>query len=293
MNILKNTLLHKMQKTTLCFVLLLTGFLSTPAIANPNPNLDGTGWWLLNQNNWQFNGNASDEFNQPGNWQTPDTSKWNRSHPTGWLGNNSFTYNGNWAYTHQGNLVLEARNGANVGDKHSTGIVSSTDRTFKYGYFEVSAKAANNNIASSFWFFNRNPVNGHQYEIDVYEHFPYTPWNSHLKMKSNIHHFVWAPSTGNVDQIDYFGDPKDMPNGGVVTGWHTYGVLREPGGLHFYVDGERVRVIWKSQVPAESWPGDKEMPVILDILVYDWQSGPNEPAQQRSYYYVDYFRVWN
>ncbi|WP_228710702.1 family 16 glycosylhydrolase [Saccharobesus litoralis] len=266
---------------------------ATQAYANPTPWLDGTGNWIKNQHNWQFNSSASDEFNQAGNWQTPDTSKWNRYHPTGWLGNNSFTYNGNFAYTHNGNLVLEARPGNQIGDKHSCGIVSSTDRTFKYGYFEVRAKAANNNIASSFWFFNRNAANGEQFEIDVYEHFPYQAWNSHKKMKSNIHHFVWSQSTGNVDQIPYYEAPADMPNNGVVTDWHTYGVLREPGGIHFYVDGVNVRTIWKSSVPAASYPGDVEMPLILDILVYDWQTGANEPAQARSFYYVDYIRIWN
>ncbi|MER2490532.1 family 16 glycosylhydrolase [Catenovulum sediminis] len=265
---------------------------STLAHANYTPNLDGTGNWIKNQKNWQFNSAVSDEFNQPGNWQTPDTSKWNRYHPTGWLGNNSFTYSGNLAYTHQGNLVLEARNGANVGDKHTTGIASSKT-AFKYGYFEVKAKAANNNIASSFWFFNRNPDNGHQFEIDVYEHFPYTGWNSQKKFKSNIHYFVWTQQDGNVDQIPWYESPVDMPNNGVVTDWHVYGVLRDEASIRFYVDGENVRTIWKSQVAPEYWPGDKSMPVILDILVYDWQQGANEPAQTYSFYYVDYFRVWN
>jgi len=246
----------------------------------------------MSQSNWKFNSAASDEFNQAGNWQTPNTSKWNRYHPTGWKGNNSFTYNGNFAYTHQGNLVLEGRPGSNVGAKHSTGIVSSKS-AFKYGYYEVRVKASNNNIASSFWFFNRDASNGHQFEIDVFEHFPYTTWQSHKKFKSNIHYFIWSKETGNVDQIPNYESPVDMPNGGVVTDWHTYGALRTDGGIYFYVDGVNVRTIWKSQIPAALWPGDKSMPAILDILVYDWQKGANEPRQEKSFYYVDYFRVWN
>ncbi|WAJ72427.1 family 16 glycosylhydrolase [Catenovulum adriaticum] len=283
-----------MVKKKWTYMLLGITCLIGPIVAQANftPQLDGTGNWIKNQKNWQFNSAVSDEFNQAGNWQTPDTNKWNRYHPTGWLGNNSFTYNGNLAYTHNGNLVLEARNGANVGDKHSTGIASSK-ASFKYGYFEVKAKAANNNIASSFWFFNRNANNGHQFEIDVYEHFPYQGWNSHKKMKSNIHYFIWSQETGNVDQIPNYESPVDMPNNGVVTDWHVYGVLRDESSIRFYVDGVNARTIWKSQVAPEHWPGDKSMPVILDILVYDWQQGANEPSQNYSFYYVDYFRVWN
>ncbi|WP_077341722.1 family 16 glycosylhydrolase [Pseudocolwellia agarivorans] len=255
------------------------------------PNVDGEGFWLINNSGFTFDSNVSDEFNQPGQWQTPDTSKWNRYHPTGWAGNNSFTYTNNLAYTHQGNLVLEARPGGFVGDKHTTGIVSSK-QNLKHGYFEVRAKAANNNIASSFWFFNRNPVNGEQYEIDVYEHFPYVGWNDHKKSKSNIHHFVWSQATGNVDQTPNYSYAATIDNNGVNTGWHTYGVMRTPAGIYFYVDGKKVRTIWKSAVNAADYPGDVDMPVILDILVYDWQAGDNEPRQERSYYQVDYFRAW-
>lgn len=255
------------------------------------PNVDGEGNWLINNQNFTYDTSVSDEFNQAGNWQTPDTSKWNRYHPTGWLGNNSFTYTNNLAYTHNGNLVLEARPGGYVGDKHTTGI-AATKQSFKYGYFEVRAKAANNNIASSFWFFNRDNTNGEQYEIDVYEHFPYTGWNDQTKSKSNIHHFVWTQATGNVDQIPNYNYAATIENGGVNTDWHTYGVMRTPGGIYFYVDGKKVRTIWKSAVNTADYPGDKDMPVILDILVYDWQAGDHEPRQEKSFYYVDYFRVW-
>ncbi|AEE24423.1 glycoside hydrolase family 16 [Glaciecola sp. 4H-3-7+YE-5] len=255
------------------------------------PDVDGEGNWLINDAGFTFDANVSDEFNQAGQWQTPDTAKWNRYHPTGWLGNNSFTYSNTLAYTHQGNLVLEARQGDFLGDKHTTGIVSSK-QPLKYGYFEVRAKAANNNIASSFWFFNRNNSNGDQYEIDVYEHFPYVGWNDQTKSKSNIHHFVWTQQTGNVDQIPNYSYAAQLENGGVNTDWHTYGVMRTPAGIYFYVDGKKVRTIWKSAVNPADYPGDVDMPVILDILVYDWQSGDNEPRQERSYYYVDYFRAW-
>ena len=281
----------QIKKTIKAMSLVAGVIFSSSTLANPTPNLDSQGHWIKNNLNWSYDASTSDEFNQPGSWQTPDPSKWNRYHPTGWLGNNSFTYTNNLAYTHQGNLVLEARPGAYIGDKHTTGI-ASTKTSFKYGYWEVRAKAANNNIASSFWFFNRDASNGDQFEIDVYEHFPYAPWNDHKKSKSNIHHFVWTQATGNVDQIPNYSGAYTLPNNGVNTDWHTYGVLRQDGAIRFYVDGVQSRVIWESAVDPAHWPGDKDMPIILDILVYDWQAGDNEPRQERSFYYVDYFRVW-
>lgn len=241
--------------------------------------LSGDMWNTLNSQGYVYHPGYSDEFTGgEDSFETPDPSKWNLYHPTGWKGNDKFTYSKDLAYVHNNNLVLEAR----PGDKFECGIVSQR-WPVQYGYFEVRVKASDNKIASNFWFYDHA-----HYEIDVFEHFVDGLWAAQ-RMKSNVHHFWWDGKQ-MVDNLDW-SSPAWM-HGANVTEWNTYGVMREPWGIHFLCNGKVTRSIWKSSMEPGDWPNDRWLPGILDILVYDWQDGKFTPEFEKSFYYVDYFRAW-
>ena len=88
-----------------------------------------------------------------------------------------------------------------------------------------------------------------------------------------------------------------IPTNGLTTEWHTYGVMRERNGIHFFLDGKHVRTIWGTQVPAKHYPGDKPLAMILSTGAYDWQYEGDvckcpAPRDRKLFFEVDWARFY-
>jgi beta-glucanase (GH16 family) len=131
------------------------------------------------------------------------------------------------------------RSGANAA--YSSGMVfSNYDYRFTYGYYEVrmNLPGANGKPENwpSFWSNGQSwPKDG---EIDVMEVLGGEPrWHYHYEDSTGKHRSVGS----GYDLIS----PK--------TGWHTFGVLWEPGKLTFYYDGKNVGSVTSGVVTSEHY----------------------------------------
>lgn len=139
---------------------------------------------------------------------------------------------------------------------------------FRYGYFELRAKAPAGSRAS-WWMVGFEDDPQHSAEIDVFEYNAAKPtqWGSKC-----VHFGIHAWEDSNiVGESFYFGD--DCTN---YQTWNTYGLLWLPDHITLYVNGVPVKTIEQS-------PRYK-MVTILDAA--RWSTEPHNQFE------IDYFRVY-
>lgn len=189
-----------------------------------------------------------------------------------------------------GVLTLRARQEQAVGwngttYSYTSGVVStggsdySTPRrkpgfVFRYGYVESRIKVpAGQGLVSAFWL----PMADRSWppEIDIMEMLGSEPTRTtmhyHYRRANNTH--------ANV------GDGWRGPD--FSTGWHTFGVLWQPGALTWYVDGvERARFV-------DAAVTDDEAYLVLNLAVGGtWSGSPDATTAFPADLLVDWVRVY-
>jgi beta-glucanase (GH16 family) len=127
-------------------------------------------------------------------------------------------------------------NGAPKTYPYASGVVTTASSfNFTYGYVQVVARIpGGTGTWPALWLL---PQNGSwPPEIDIMENYG-TP----NLMEATLH---WGAS----DQVAY----RDVISSSDLTsGWHTYGLLWEPGSLTWYLDGQVVYTFMGSEVPSQ------------------------------------------
>lgn len=173
---------------------------------------------------------------------------------------------------------------------YTTGLLLTYNKwTQRYGYFEARMKMPTaRGLWPAFWMMpDRGPGAGPEgwkrestrdggMEIDILEHL--TEWGPG---RYNIaahwdgydaDHKQWG------DAQVYYGSTSD--------GWHTWGLLWEPGKLTWYCDG-----IKKGEFAGER-VGSTPAYLILNVQMGGWATRDVDEAKLPDYLQVDYVRAW-
>ncbi|MDP5275153.1 carbohydrate binding domain-containing protein [Chengkuizengella axinellae] len=218
----------------------------------------------------------------------------------GW-GNNELEYYTDRpenAKVENGNLVITAKyeeDGYNGFDYTSAKLKTDELESWKYGKFEARIKLpTGQGLWPAFWMMPQNSEYGDwasSGEIDIMENWGSRP----TEIGGAIHMGEDWPNNSSKHKNIF------LPDGGVVTDWHTYGIEWEPGEIRWYVDGELYSTInnWyskslnqplKNSFPA---PFDKEFYMIMNLAVGGHFDGnPADNSIFDAEMLVDYVRVY-
>lgn len=251
---------------------------------NGNGNPEQNKWKLV----WQddFNGN---ELNQ-NNWSS-------EKHDPGWVNNElqEYTDAKENIFVKDGNLVLKAIKTQMDGkDYYTSGKINTKDKkTFKYGKFEIRAKAPKGQgLWPALWMMPNDESLYGQWpkcgEIDMME----VLGNEPNKLYGTIH----------------YGDPHEQKQGTYVLDkgtfaddYHVYGIEWVPGEIRWYIDGKLYYTAndWFTAVeggdevtfPA---PFDQEFYMQFNLAVGgSWPGNPDETTDfDNAEFKVDYINAY-
>jgi beta-glucanase (GH16 family) len=140
---------------------------------------------------------------------------------------------------------------------------------FTYGYAEARLRVPpGRGIWPAFWLYD---VAGGAGELDIGEWLDHDPTTVYL----TVHYPDGSSSTVPFTGPDWAG------------AFHVIGLDWQPGRLDWYVDGNLVRRVSDSRVPAGA------MYVLLDNTVGGWAGDPDSSTPFPSDFQVDYVHVWN
>lgn len=165
----------------------------------------------------------------------------------------------------QGSLVLTARREASCdGAAYSSGRVESAgQRTFRYGYFEARIKMATSGGAfPEFRMLGANlpqvgwPLSG---ETDIAAVSSDQPDVVHTGVQG-------VDTAGNPWQSESGGDGSHDAGVNLGDDYHTYGLDWTPTALTWYLDGQAVHTLARSQVPTWLWDQDNYLVLSLGVV---------------------------
>jgi beta-glucanase (GH16 family) len=194
----------------------------------------------------------------------------------------------NVALDGQGDLQLTARKEPSCGGMaYSSGRVETTGlRTFRYGTLEARAKMPTGGGAfPAFWLLGSNlgsvgwPAAG---ETDIAEVTSDQPGAVHTSLHG-------IDTAGAPWQSGWGGDGTTTTPANLADTFHTYALTWEPTGLAWYLDGQVVHRIDRSQVPVWLW--DTDVSALLDVAVVD-SNGPAASGTWPQTMTVDYVRYY-
>ena len=189
-----------------------------------------------------------------------------------------------------GHLHMSARWNPKT-DLPETGAIQTKDKfSFKYGKIEVKAKF--NSVGQggwpAIWLMPQNDIysgwpNGG--EIDIMERLN----------NDNFVHQVIHQSNGEAKHISKGKTPAISP-----TDYNTYGIIKLPNRIEFYVNNELTMVHEPKDDFAKRWPFETDYYIILNYACADkGQSGvyfwPGNVTSTTNFPYemmVDYVKVW-
>jgi beta-glucanase (GH16 family) len=190
--------------------------------------------------------------------------------------------NGTFSVT-DGVLGIEAQQSAS--GKWTSGLLASVDGngegfSQQYGYFEIRAQLPTGaGTWPAFWLVGMNrldPTSTYTAEVDIMEHYDALP-NS---FTSKLH--VWARDGSGGHDWSYHR--TTVENGGVATGFHTYGALIHEDVTTFYFDGNPV---WSAATPEEH---KQAMMILADLgMGGGW---PIDSSADGATMKIDYIRVY-
>lgn len=155
-----------------------------------------------------------------------------------------------------------------------TSMVASK-KMYKYGFFEVRAKASSSTLLNSFW------LQGEHSEINVME---LITGSETRQLSSNIH--CWDDTAADTAEAAYpaVEDPTD---------WHTYGVEWSASTIKFFVDGKLHRTLAKSAI-SKTRPQCMDEPMNI-ILSTETNKDAGIPAKftGSKVFRVGYVRHWD
>jgi len=171
--------------------------------------------------------------------------------------------------------------------KYTTAMITTFDKwTQCYGYFEARMKLPTaRGLWAAFWMMpdrapgatgDRETTKDGGMEFDILEHLT-----------------EWGPGRYNtaVHWDGYGKDHKSWGNnqnyyGRTADGWHTWGMLWEPGKVTWYCDGVKKADFANTHVG--SVPDD----FILDVQMGGWATKNVDDAHLPDYLQIDYVRAW-
>ncbi|EKQ50387.1 MULTISPECIES: carbohydrate binding domain-containing protein [unclassified Clostridium] len=251
---------------------------------NGNGNPEQNKWKLI----WQddFNGN---ELNQ-NDWSY-------EKHDPGWVNNElqEYTDSKENIFVKDGNLVLKAIKTQKDGkDYYTSGKINTKDKkTFKYGKFEIRAKAPKGQgLWPALWMMPNNESLYGQWpkcgEIDMME----VLGNEPNKLYGTIH----------------YGDPHEQKQGTYVLDkgtfaddYHIYGIEWVPGEIRWYIDGKLYYTAndWFTKVEGGdevTFPAPFDQPFYMQFNLAVGGSWPGNPDETTDFdnaeFKVDYIKAY-
>ena len=281
---------------------LLLGTLATHCAMALTPLSDPN-----NEGNWVINSQMTDEFNGT----SFDRSVWynlgeNGNYRGEWKGRAPSQYNPDNISVRNGFLYLKSRwqPDFNFADEVPSGNPTSAIRygqvapitsaalrsinTFKYGYMEMRAQAANGPISSSYW------TTGGGGETDAFENFGYNPNNKWSGKRVHTSFHDWR--TGSPTRGKRIWDNAHILETGVAESFHTYGFEWDANYIAIYVDGGLVKCTTRAEM-GDKWVATNPHKVWIDSEVFDWEVKPADLRQSHFGnngidFIVDYARVF-
>ncbi|WP_215224062.1 glycoside hydrolase family 16 protein [Echinicola shivajiensis] len=250
-------------------------------IDDPAPDDEEVKWELIFED--EFEG---EEYNGD-NWASYQTQTWSSPWNMYVLPNEK-----ELAEVKDGKLHIKARWNEET-DLPETGAIQTKDKfSFTYGKLEVKAKFSRTGKGAwpAIWMMPQTPIysgwpNGG--EIDVMEHL-----NNDSKVYQVIHQsesegVKLEPAPSLTTHID-------------LEGFNTYGIIKSPEKIEFYVNGEKTMTHKKGGDNAEMWPFETDFYIILNHSCADkGQSGkyfwPGLVISTEDFPYemiIDYVKVW-
>jgi len=177
-----------------------------------------------------------------------------------------------------GILRIEAKQ---IDGKWRAGLLSSADKqgggfSQQYGYFEARLKLPPGpGTWPAFWLLGVKKLQGEKIvtpEIDVVEQYGHSPHALH----TNLH--LWYPDKRHTAD----GDVAIVE--GMITGFHTYGVLVDEQHITFYYDRVQLRQL--------ATPEEAKQPLYLLVNLALGSGWPIDKTPDPSHLFVDYVRAW-
>lgn len=177
--------------------------------------------------------------------------------------------------------------------EYASGAVTTYDKwTQCYGYLEARMKLPKaRGLWPAFW---TMPDRGAESGLGKWER--RTTANSHGQgMEIDILEYLteWGRGRNNVaTHWDGYGENhkswgySHMYYGPTPDGWHTFGLLWEPGKLSWYIDGQ-LKCVWENErvIDVPSY-------LILNLQMGRWATKDVDRASLPDYFKVDYVRAW-
>ncbi|MDQ8208691.1 glycoside hydrolase family 16 protein [Coraliomargarita sp. SDUM461003] len=204
-------------------------------------------------------------------------------------------------YIEDGAMVIKAevRTGHHHDDpelptsEYSSGAVTTYDKwTQCYGYMEARMKLPKaRGLWPAFW---TMPDRGEESGLGKWER--RTTANAHGQgMEIDILEYLteWGRGRNNVaTHWDGYGQNhkswsySHMYYGPTPDGWHTFGLLWEPGKLSWYIDGQ-LKCVWENEriIDVPSY-------LILNLQMGRWATKDVDRASLPDYFKIDYVRAW-
>ena len=157
-------------------------------------------------------------------------------------------------------------------------------KQFKYGYMEISSKAADAEITSSFW------TIGSGAEFDMFEMFgKYEQSNKKYKEKELKFNMIeWE--TGFEPRFDTFISMDWR----VADSFHVYGFEWNETSISVYIDGEFIQTYTAADFDkgsGEEWFYTGSQRLWVDQEAFPWNGLPNQ-EDLNAQYEIQYIRVW-
>ncbi len=194
------------------------------------------------------------------------------------------------AYIENGYLIIKAINEEyNNNEYTSARLVTKNKGDWLYGKIEVRAKLPyGQGIWPAIWmlptynYYGRWPRSG---EIDIMEFLGHEP----EKIYGTL--IYGKPYEASSNTYSLYNEKTFSDD------FHTFGLVWEPEGIYWYVDGQPLHyeTYWYTSNNSDEFPSPFNMPfhLILNIAVGgSWPGRPDEATVFPQFMYVDYIRVF-
>lgn len=176
------------------------------------------------------------------------------------------------------NLLAQSNN-----QPYLSGVITTSDYfEMTYGYVEMNAKVAGGQgLLSTFYLFNQD-FEKNKPEIDILEYIGSRPDKAY-----QTYHY-YDSNRARYSSGEKHSSPTMEFSGGpdLSSGFHTYGVLWEPGLIVWYIDGVETRRLTGVRV------SDEPMNIIAHLVIgSEWIGAPDEAALP-AVFEIDYIRAW-
>ena len=263
----------------ICIILIavVTPTLKHSLLQQQTPDTAESSTPSLGRANSHWKSIFDDEFNGP----SLNTNKWTPCYHSGdctnsgngeqeWYVPNNVSVNNGVLSLRAERRTYRAANGKTY--SYVSGMISSVNFSFTYGYVEMRAKiAAGKGMWSALWML---PTNGNwPPEIDVQEILGRDP----TAILMNYHY-----GANNRQRSTIWRGPD------FSAGWHTFAVDWEPDAITWYVDGVERKL--DTDAPAIT---REPMYLLANLAVgAPWAAIPDDTTIFPSEYEIDYIRVW-